>query len=259
MKVISFIQPVESMRGSFGNKQDLRYAENDNKAFESPDGKVNFARNYQPTFIGAKVARTGLKYFAVKTKSAIKNTAAWRLLAALMGAMSAIYGWVLKQTAIFDQLMAQYTLAVQAGYDGTFHKWVGAGIRASLAAKAATITVVGPTETVTLGNNPFSNAANAITISSKNLSKFWTALTPGGVSFYIDDKQAIMLQEGGLQQVLNTARINILGLDAQEAGSGVYIKIGDKYIVDANGVYLQMSRKPNQGERFYTVETAPSD
>lgn len=254
MKRIEFIQPVESMRGNFGAKQDLRYAENDNKAFESPDGKTNYARNYQPTFIGAKVARTGLKYFAVKVKSATTNSAAWRLVAALMGAMSAIYGWVIKQSAIVLQLNVQYAAAIEAGYKGTFHKYVGAAIRESLAAKSATIRLVGPTATVTMGNNPFSGASEAISIATAVLIKFWKQLTPDGITFSVGTATGIAMSENDFDTLLSYTRLNVLGLSK---GIGDNIKLGDKYLLDASSEYVASGTEILDGAKFTLTDVAP--
>lgn len=253
MKRIEFIQPVESMRGSFGAKQDLRYQENNNKAYESPDGKVNYAKNYQPTFIGAKVARTGVKYFAVKVKSATKNTAAWRLVAALMGAVSAIYGWCIKQLNIMSQLSAQYALAAEQGFEGTLRKFIIDGIRTSLAAKAATITVVGPTATVTLGNNPFSTAAEAITIPVKLLAKFWKQLTPNGITFIVAGKTGVAESGDDFSDVMNITRINVLALEL----NGANVVIGSQYLLDANGDYITDGIEITDGAVFTLTDVAP--
>lgn len=277
MKRIEFIQPVESMRGNFGAKQDLRYAENDNKAFESPDGKTNYARNYQPTFIGAKVARTGLKYFSVKVKSATKNTAAWRLVAALMGAMSAIYGWVIKQLDIMLQLNVQYAAAIEAGYDGTFHKYVGAAIRESLAAKLSTIRLVGPTATVTMGNNPFSSAAEAIAISKAVLAKFWTQLCPNGITFKIGNTTAIAIsgytfldlaaaRANAEAPIPEPKRIDVVGLwynDKERQDNDITrVRHGDQYLADTEGYAVQVATDNTStlitaGAQFVLVDEEP--
>lgn len=233
MKRINLAYPFESIQGKQGTKQDLRYAENDNKAYASPEGKVNYARNYKPVMVAARVARTGLNYFAIKTKAATKNTAAWRLVAALMGAMSAIYGWVIKQANIMLQLNVQYAAAVEAGYEGTFHKWVGAAIRESLSKKSATIIVIGPTATVTLGNNPFSNAAEAITISAKVLVKFWKQLTTDGITFSVGTATGIAILGNTFGTIVNNTRLNVLELSIDE---DTLVMMGDKWL-SADGVH----------------------
>lgn len=84
-KRIDFIAPVEAMRGNLSGTQTLLYAENDNPAYEAPDGR-QYARNYRPSFIGAKRSSDGLKYFSVRTKSAVNNSASSRVTQAALGA-----------------------------------------------------------------------------------------------------------------------------------------------------------------------------
>lgn len=254
MKRINLAYPFESIQGKQGIKQDLRYAENDNKAYASPQGKVNYARNYKPVMVAARVARTGLNYFAIKTKAATKNTAAWRLVAALMGAMSAIYGWVIKQANIMLQLNVQYAAAVEAGYEGTFHKWVGAAIRESLSKKSATIVVVGPTSTITLGNNPFSDAAEAITIAAKVLVKFWKQLTPSGITFSVESATGVAIRDNTFSNVMDKTRLNVLGL-SRDAND--YIKIGDQWLLTESGDYIVIDDTIYDGDVFTLTDVAP--
>lgn len=254
MKRINLAYPFESIQGKQGIKQDLRYAENDNKAYASPEGKVNYARNYKPVMVAARVARTGLNYFAIKTKAATKNTAAWRMVAALMGAASAIYGWVIKQVNLMAQLGLQYTSAVTLGYDGTFHKWLCAAIRESLAMKSAAIVVVGPTSTITLGNNPFSDAAEAITIAAKVLVKFWNQLCPNGVTFKVGTATGIAIDHSTLADLLAKPRLNVLGI---EVGVRDMLKIGEQYLLDTNGDYVDDTYGIVEGTVFTLTDVAP--
>ena len=185
MKRLHLAFPFTGLSGKFGSKQDLRYAENDNKAFYSPAGNVNYARNYQPCMVGAKVARTGLSYFTIKTKAAFKATADALRQCALMGATSAIYGISIANASLKAQMDTIYSLAKAAGYEGTFHKFVCMYIRAALASNAATIVVSFQGSSVNLGNNPFTTANTAIAITSKLLIKFWKQLTQNGIVFSV--------------------------------------------------------------------------
>ena len=205
------------------------------------------------------MTRTGLTYFAVKTKSAVKNTLAWLLQTALMGAMSAIYAFAIKDLSILSSLQTQYQLALKDGFEGTFHKWVCAGIRNSLAAKAATITVVGPTATVTIGNNPFSIAAEAITIPQRLLVKFWPMLCPNGCHFTVDGKQGIAQNHVGADVVLGVSRLNVLGLTHAEVSDlGDFMKLGDKFIVNEENSYVEWTDYIYAGDKLYTTDVAPN-
>lgn len=254
MKKLNVAYPFESMQGKLGTKQDLRYAENDNKAFYSPEGKVNYARNYKPVMVAARVARTGLNYFAIKTKAAFKNTAESRLLCALMGAVSAIYGWVIKQLSLLAQLNTQYAFAVKEGFDGTFRKWVVNGLRDALASKAATLTIVGPTATITIGTNPFSTAAEAIEISQRILVKFWKELTPGGTTFTIDGAVGVSANGEDVDTIAANERINVLGVVMNDTQ---YLMYKNRWVLNASGEYVQDGYVPADGENFTTTDVAP--
>lgn len=234
MKKLNVAYPFESMQGKLGTKQDLRYAENDNKAFYSPEGKVNYARNYKPVMVAARVARTGLNYFAIKTKAAFKNTAESRLLCALMGAVSAIYGWVIKQLSLLAQLNTQYAFAVKEGFYGTFRKWVVNGLRDALASKAETLTIVGPTATITIGTNPFSGATEAIEIAKHILVKFWKELTSNGITFTVDGKMGIGIMDAPFSTLISNTRLNVLELSAGPSDHVIYNGL---YLVDEDGEY----------------------
>ena len=115
MKRIEFIAPVESMRGKLSGEQELVYADNNNPAYEAPNG-VQYARNYQPRFIGAKIARNGLKYFTVKTKSATKLDAQSRLTMGTLAAVAAIRSALMKNHASdYAQIIANLTADVVQG------------------------------------------------------------------------------------------------------------------------------------------------
>ena len=258
MKRIRYIMPVESMSGLLGTKQDLRYAENDNKAFESPAGHVNYARNYQPGVVAARVARTGLKYFAIKTKTAFKATAKALKQCAVMGASSAIYGISIADAAKKASLDGVYALAKAAGYEGTFHKFVTGFIRTALESGAATIVVAFQGSSVNLGNNPFSEAETAIAISSKLLVKFWNQLTPDGISFLVAGEKGIWIDNESFDMLTGTARLNVLNLSSQAVSGTTYMKKGDLWLLNANSAYVDIDYEPADGEKFTLTDVAPS-
>lgn len=84
MKRIEFIAPVEALRGNMSGSQTLVYAENDNPAYEAPDGR-QYARNYKPRYIGFRRAKDGAVYFGVKRKSATKVDRAAKITMAALG------------------------------------------------------------------------------------------------------------------------------------------------------------------------------
>lgn len=124
MKRIEFIAPVESMRGNLSGEQDLFYADNNNKAFFAPDGK-NFARNYTPRFIGAKRASDGLKFFAVKTRSAVNISSKSLSVMALLAMAGEIYGQLVKDktSSYYTKLVNLYNLTDRAENGVSMRKW----------------------------------------------------------------------------------------------------------------------------------------
>lgn len=183
MKRIEFIAPVEAMRGNLSGAQDLRYAENDNKAYEGPVGSVNYARNYSPRFIGAKVAKNGRKYFTVRTKSANHLTAKAKHAMALLGGTGALVGAILhtKSSDVYEGVYAQW-LAMQAlGSKKTLRQYLSDTIRLGLEAKQKTITFAGPNAPVTIGNPWMTDPTPGAQVSSDVLLKFATELGPQGL------------------------------------------------------------------------------
>ena len=251
------LPPFDSFQGNMGSKQDLRYQENDNKAFESPAGRVNYAKNYKPRFIAARVARTGLNYFAVKVKSAFHATAKALKRAALMGATSAIYGVTLKDAAKLAQLQLLYVKAQEDGFEGTFHKWLHAIIMNALEVNAETIVAQVGASSVSLGNNPYTDASTAIAISAKLLAKFWDQLCATGISFTVDGAKGIAIQGDTFDEVVPVARINVLGLTSASVGASDYVKLGDKWLQDEELHYVSAQATIVNGTKFTLTDTAP--
>lgn len=262
MKRIRTAFPIESVQGKLAASQDLRYGENSQKAFDAASANAQYANNYKPAMVAALIKRTGLNYFIVKTKSAFKGTAAALLECALMGATSAIYAKVIKDLSILTSLNAQFSLAREAGYEGTFHKWITAFIRADLEAGAASIQVVGPTATVNCGNNPYSDAATAIAISSKLLVKFWKQLTEDGIQFTVAGVKGIAMTGMEFGQLIAKERLNNLGLTLGTGDDLNYVKLGDKYVyhlVSGTPVGAINITEIQSGEEFYLSDTKISD
>lgn len=254
MKRIEFIQPVESMRGSFGNKQDLKYPANDNKAFDAPDDKRSYARNYQPTFIGAKIASTGLKYFSVKTKTAVRNTAAWRMAAALQGGTGAIVGALLVQstTAVVNVRNYFNNVVLAADPNVTFRKWASPIIRAALAAKQAKITFYTGVEV----DNPWNSPTQDITINANIIVKFFVQLGFGS-TFTIDGKKCASWDGVDDWSGYVQSSLNVLGVTMKTIGETQYPTLDGKYIIDAGGTIQTDSDEFDNGDEFTTTSEEP--
>lgn len=133
MKRIEFLAPVESMRGNLSGNQVLQYAENNNPAYEAPNG-TQYARNYATRYIGAKRSSTNLKYFAVRTKNAATLNAVTRKNMALTGAIAVIISRLMTtQTATWTAVNNAFNYLKNNNLlpEGvkTFRKWVDLNLR----------------------------------------------------------------------------------------------------------------------------------
>ena len=204
MKRIQFIAPVESMRGNLSGKQNLLYNENDNKAFEAPDGK-QYARNYQPTFIGARVARNGKKYFILKTKSACVMNATSRKRLAVLGSVAAIRSALMKEHAqdwaqIVAICVALQTKAIAEGQSTTWYKIFYDTTATALVQGRSYIIFSTGTTTVQVGNPYALGLQEALAISDKVWLKFAPYLASdsnalvGGAHAYVQGKKVFIVE-----------------------------------------------------------------
>lgn len=235
MKRIEFIAPVEAMRGNLSGAQDLRYAENDNKAYEGPVGSVNYARNYSPRFIGAKIAKSGKKYFTVRTKSASHLTTRAKKAMALLGGVGALYGAIVsnKSSQLYQQLYAQWLKFVEHGSTNTFRQSLSGAIRTALESGAANVTYAGPNGVIQFKNPWYdgSMTQNAM-VSQAILVKFWTELAPNGIVFSVDERKGVAVNGESFQMLIEEDVHNILGLTQQVVGSNTYIKLGSLWVTE---------------------------
>lgn len=176
MKRIEFIAPVESMRGNLSGGQSLDYADNNNPAYEAPNG-VQYARNYQPRFIGAKRGADGLKYFTVRTKSATNLKASTRRAMAIVGVTAAIRSALMSaHAADYAKMQQAFEYLKETGRlpegKNTFKKWFDAQVKEMLVYKRATWSFTYASITFTL-HNPYDLAsAQALIIKPSIWVKF---------------------------------------------------------------------------------------
>lgn len=249
MKRIRFIAPVEAIQGNMSGNQKLQYADHNNPAFESPKGKRNYARNYRPSYIGAFVAGTGTKYFAVKTKTAVHLTNKSQLAMALAGAAGAMFGSLIKDKASALYLQAE-ALWINNGISAkqTMRKFYTNLFRQMLAGKLANIAVTDEvTQAVLTIQNPWISVATPnIPVSEDVLVKFWPQLSVDGILFSVNGKTGIAHQGNYFDEIVGS-ELNILGLtknsDDKITLNGVIVKDAEGVDVTidsevvANGVY----------------------
>lgn len=232
MKSIEFIAPVESMRGNLSGKQDLVYAENDNKAYEAPANQRNYARNYSPRFIGAKRSSDGRKYFAVKTKTATTITTASKRAMSVMGGSGAIIGSILITPSSKAACQAQMAIENEQGYGWkSLRQFLSAKIRPALESKAADI-VIAPVGGVF--NNPWVDGGSGsnVQIANTTLTRFWSELANSPYEFKVSTLKAISHAGETFGDVI-ASRHNVLGLFKVPQGDDANcIKLGNQYVVE---------------------------
>lgn len=259
MKRIEFIAPVEAMRGNLSGNQDLVYPTSDNKAYESPVGSVNYARNYAARFIGAKIAKSGLKYFAVRTKSATHLTAAAKHAMALLGGAGAIYAAIVNDPTKKAAVTAVWEKGRELGDTKSFRAYVMEQIRWQLEAHAENITFVRASVSASV-NNPWGKFDGAldITISDETRVKFWTELVLGGKVFYVNGLKGVAIPnsyKSGAYEDFNglvDSNANVLGLTVPDMD----VKMGSEWLLDGSS-YVNGQAIPTNGKKYTTTGTAP--
>lgn len=257
MKRIEFIAPVEAIRGNLSGRQDLRYAENNNKAYESPAGSVNYARNYTPRFVGAKVAKSGLKYFAVRTKSAVNMSPKAMKAMALLGGTGAIVGAILanKSEAPYVNAYAQWLELVNLGSKDSFRKTLSAWVRKGLAAKAETIVFAGPRPATTIKNPWYDGTqTTGAIISSGVLAQFWMQLAPNAISFSVAGKKGFAQTGWDFVHLVGAPYINVLGLTIYD---NAYVECQGEYVTTSDDDYADSTHVILANESFGTTTVEP--
>lgn len=242
MKRIEFIAPVESMRGNLSGRQKLEYPTDNNAAYDGPMGSVNYARNYGPRFIGAKIAKSGKKYFAVRLRSANHLTAKSKKAMALLGGAGAIYAAILKNATILAGLQAQYAAILELGETRSFRKYVMDTLRKGLVEHVGNFTFAGPAQPVVI-NNPWGTFSGNLNLSISNAIrvKFWTELVQGGFTFKVGSLTAIAKTGDDFLTLTDSVNYNVLGLASESSTDPEYVgvKLGDSFLKSDASTYVK--------------------
>lgn len=254
MKRIEFIAPVESMRGNLGSKQSLVYNPNNNRAFDSIEGQINPALNYEPRLIGARGKRN---YFCVKTKSSVNLTPRMKSAMANLGGVGAIYSALVrdKMSNVYINAKGCYDDAVAGGYTDTFRKYMYSFIKPALVAKEEVISITTANHSVEI-DNPWVYAYEPnIQISTELLVKFWGNLATNPIYFYVGDHKAIAHEGDYLADVI-LGPYNILGLYEDD---DFYVHLGDQYLLNQYGNYIDDASSTDviNGIQFGLTNVAP--
>lgn len=264
-KRIEFIAPIEAMRGNLSGNQDLRYAEDDNKAYYAPQGQTNYARNYTPRFIGAKRASDGRKYFSVRSRNGVRITSKSLQAMALMGGAGSMYAAIVSDKStgsLYARLQSMWITTTEYGNTDTFRKWLTDYLRRMLATKAQFITIAGPSGSIQV-NNPWVSGAISgedVGIAQSILVKFWSQLAKNGITFHVNSLQGIAYASTSFSELTAPGTtLNILNLATMTIGDTEYVVInGNAYLLDSNGDYVISSHVISDGEKFTTTTVSPT-
>lgn len=257
MRKIEFIAPVAAMRGNLSGKQSLVYAENDNPAFDAPEGR-QYARNYGPRFIGAKRSSDGKTYFAVKTKSAVKVSPMFRKQTALLAASSEIANICMHNLSLIQGLTDRYKQTAPEGW--SFKRWLMSVIRDGLKSKRH-FAFGGTTLPAMFVKNPYINTtapSTATDISNDYpealLIKFWSQLANDPRTFTIVGRGQGIAHDGMTFSDLAAAgQINIFGVGANDGH--VTIDDGEAYLLYEGSYVIPGAEIVEDGEYTVTYDT----
>lgn len=259
MKRIEFIAPVESMRGNLSGAQKLEYPTDNLGAYEGPMGAVNYARNYSPRFVGAKIAKSGRKYFAVRLRSANHLTAKSKKAMALLGGTGAIYAAILKNATLLAGIQAQYAALTEIGMQKSFRKYVTDVIRNGLIAHRELFTFAGPASLVQV-DNPWGKLTGDlnIQIGADIRVKFWTELVAGGITFKVGTLTGIAVSGLTFNELINTSNYNILGLSREDVGDqgDSFVGLGEEFLKSNASTYVYLDDEVASTEYLLT-DVAP--
>lgn len=233
MKRIEFIAPVESMRGNLGEKQNLFYNPNNNRAYDSIMGEVNPALNYEPRLIASKGRRN---YFSVKTKSSVHLTQKAKTAMSLLGGVGAIYAALVsdKTAAVYVDTYACYQDAVDGGYTGTLRKWLYGRINYALKNKLANIEITTRQHEAIIHNPWVKSGALNIHIDNSILVKFWEQFAINPVTFTVNGQKGIAHSNETFNDIVESNHNN-LGLSIAIVDDAEMVKQGVMYVVYPNG------------------------
>lgn len=225
-KNIYMVDPFEVLTGNLGSKQDLRYREHNNKAFEAPDG-IARAKNYRTRYVGVRRA-DGSVYFMVKKKSTSNLNNTTRMTMALLGVVAAMKS-ALKTSYAADwaKLQQAYAYQVEHGIQvpDTFDKWVNEIFRTMLRYKQESYTFNQASISVTV-YNPYADSTSALEINQKVWYKFMGVLGQGILTdegMTIDGKLFFIVSGTQWEDLLNPSTTKNVNMRKQYSSGGISI------------------------------------
>lgn len=237
-KRIEMIAPFEVLRGNLSGTQKLEYAQNNNPAFDAPEGRVNYARNYKTRYIGAKRSSDGKTYFSVRQRSGVKVNTQTKLAMALLGGAAALRAGIFNNEVLRTRLEEKYEQGVASGYiyGVSFSKYVFNTLYRGLQRKIAAIPFLVPNHGQVNIYNPWVYTTQQATgewvdISNEILVKFWAQLATSPLLFKVGTQTGVAHATDSFANVISR-RYNILGLTSGDNNS---VAMGDMFLAFSQG------------------------
>lgn len=258
MKRIEFIPGIEAMRGNLSGRQDLLYPSENNKAYDGPIGSVNYARNYRASYIGAKIAKSGKVYFAVRTKSANHLTAKSKKAMALLGGAGALYAALLKTPAKLTTAQSLWNYAQEHGDNRSFRAYMMDFFRQGLINHVAAFTAQVASISLSI-DNPWGKFAGAldIQVSQRIRVKFWTELVQNGIEFSVNGMKGVAVRANEFNELI-ASNYNTLGLTTDTISGDVYVKMGANFLTPDVQRYVEGADEVTAGKDYGTTTVSPA-
>lgn len=234
MKRVKLAFPFTQLSGKLGAKQTLEYAENNNPAFEAPEGR-QYARNYQPTLVVCQRVTTGKSFFQIKTKAATKINLSTKLRMALLGGTGACRAAILTNATYRAAVERVYAAAVQQGRTTakTVEKYVYDIVYEALLAKSVMIQFFATDVPSQSFHNPWvyttQQGGLALNVKPHIIAKFWEQLATNPITFKVEGLKGVAHAGDQFAAVIGS-EYNILGLTN---GIGTYatsVMYGNSYL-----------------------------
>lgn len=245
---------VEQVRGSLTGAQALRYAREYNKAWYSPKGGKNAARNYHANYIGKVSASTNEPYLVIRKKSAVRMSDAMVLQMAAQGGCAAVYNSLLasSQAETARLLYQHFHDEGSIPSDWSFRRYWWQDLFAMVKQGSSYVSTRWGAYEVRC-ENPWRKLSGTIAtpVSDDIRLKFWTVLgAPGSTVLAVNDRgiRLQMMYDGeSIWEEVLLLNYNTLGFTKDE---DEYIMLGSYYInCYVNGVEKTMNTymKPRAG------------
>lgn len=240
-KRVLMIAPFEALRGNVSGKQKLVYAENDNPAYEAPDG-VNYARNYKPRYVVSMNAKTGNVHFGLKRKHASVNNELTRRTMGALGASQDLYRKAVKDLSVIGQLMACYNASSEKASGESLFKYFTKVADSAFRRKLATISFFemdGNTTHSCAIDNPFIQgvAGHQVEMTPAIVQKFFKSLCGDtGFEIVVGGYPIIGFLNMTWGDVAENDQLNVSNVTTVTSGSQTFVKIGDMWVMYAHAL-----------------------